>query len=53
MLESRELPVGARQSYADGELALEQLAEGLPDIKRLICEQIWWQLGRHRRSIPP
>ena len=27
MWESRELPVGARQSEADGELTLEQLAE--------------------------
>ncbi len=28
MLESRELPVGARQSEAEGELTLEQLTEG-------------------------
>lgn len=28
MRESRELPVGARQSEAEGELTLEQLTEG-------------------------
>lgn len=36
MRESRELPVGARQSEAEGELTLEQLTEGQRVIDRAV-----------------
>ena len=45
MRESRELPVGARQSEAEGELTLEQLTEG----KRVIDRAVSVQTGSHRR----